>query len=383
MKPPCRHIRLQGRGAEKQLTRLQNMGCTLYDIQKTAPDTLEIGFPASCADSVIPFLTARGFSVVPLPPRGTARQLHTARQHLSLVLFFAAALLALYLSTRCIWRIEITGAGAYAGEVRTFLLEENISAGRLISAIDLNTLEQKLTYRLPRVAWVRIYRQGLTLHIDITEGMPQPLTADDGQNGDLIAARDGVIASVSVYAGTAAVQPGDTVKAGDVLIYGYERRENETACAVHARGKITARTYLSETVRLSAETYQSIRTGCSSNTCWLHFPFFSLPLSPAPAYLTSEYESDFIPVGGAWFPLEIEKRTVFEVYLQREKADESALREEAYRLCLQNLLPQCAKDDEIIDKWLYYSMIEGGILSATVILEVLADIGLFSPETPE
>ena len=108
-----------------------------------------------------------------------------------------------------------------------------------------------------------------------------------------------------------------------------------------------------------------------------------LPLTPSPSYLTEEFESSYLPVGGAWIPLQVEKRTVFELYLQQEAPDEAAIKAEAARLSLQNLLLKCSKNDEIIDKWLYYSMIEGGILSATVTAQVLTEIGLFSPETPE
>lgn len=383
MKPPRAHIRLQGLGADKQLLRLQQMGYTLFDIQKAAPDTLDFGYDAAAGRDLHAYLTDRGFIVTPLPPRGTARRLRLLKSLLPLAVFFLSAMLALSLAARCIWRIEITGAGPYIGEVRAFLREENICEGCLIRRIDPQSLSEKLTFRLPRVAWVRVSLCGLTLSVEITQGVPAPDTHSSSGNGHIIADRDCVIEALHVYAGTAAVQTGDAVKAGDVLIYGHERAQNGTLRPVRARGKITGCSYLTETVRISALSLQSCRTGKSTKMLYLALPFLRLPLSPSPQYLTSEYESVFLPLGGAWFPLQIEKRTVFELYLQPDDADTVSIKEEGARLALQNLLIHCGEHDEIIDKWLYYSMIEGGILSATVTALIRTQIGLFSPETPE
>ncbi|MBQ4553281.1 MAG: sporulation protein YqfD [Clostridia bacterium] len=383
MRPLCHYIRLQGLGIEKQLTRLEQMGYKLYDVRRVDLRTVELGFAVSEGEAILSFLQARGFSCTALPPRGAVQTLHQFKTRTPFVIFLLCALLLLSLSMRCIWRIEITGAGAYIGEVRSFLKEENLSIGRDKQAIDLKAIESRLTHRLPRVAWVHASLHGLTLRIDVIQGVPMPDIESCLGNGSIIAAQDGVIEAISVFAGTAAVQPGDSVKAGDVLIYGYERGANDTLLPVRARGRITAHTYISATAAVSAQQLSIHRTGNSQIQYLAHLPMLELPLTPSPSYLTEEFESSYLPVGGAWIPLQVEKRTVFELYLQQEAPDEAAIKAEATRLSLQNLLLKCSKNDEIIDKWLYYSMIEGGILSATVTAQVLTEIGLFSPETPE
>lgn len=383
MRPLCQHIRLQGLGAEKQLTRLQQMGYTLYDIRRIDLRTIELGFPVAASSTILSFLQERGFTCTPLPARSTLKQLLFLKSRTPLLVFFCCALLLLSFSMRYIWRIEIIGAGPYIGEVRAFLQEEKVHIGSMIDQIDLSSLASRLTYRLPRVAWVRASMQGLTLRIDVTQGVPMPDIESAGDNGHLIASCDGVIESIAVFAGTAAVKVGDTVQAGDILIYGHERASDDTLRPVRARGQIIASTYVSATASVSAQNLQIQRTGQSQSMVCVHLPFLSFPLTASPNYLTSEFESHFLPLGGAWFPLQIEKRTVFELYLEPDFPDEAALKAEAARLSLQNLLLSCAENDEIIDKWLYYSMIEGGIISATVTAQVMREIGLFTPETPE
>ena len=383
MRPACEHIRLQGLGAEKQLTALQKMGYTLRDIRRSDVRTVEFGYEKKHAEAIRAYLLQRGFTCTLLPPRGTAKDLERFRRHYPLTVLSLCMLLCLSIAMQFIWRIDIRGAGAYIGEVRAFLQEENIHPGRSMESIQLKEISEKLTYRLPRVAWVRASFKGLTLSIDVTQGVPMPDIESAGGNGHLLAAQDGVIESIAVYAGTPAVRAGDTVQAGDILIYGHERGSGETLTSVRARGEVIARTYVTESAAISAASYQSHRTGNCAKQIYFQFPFFSFSPSPAPDYLISEYESTFCPLGSAWLPVYIERRTVYETYLENTPPDTAALQAEAARLAMQKLLLSCAKNDEIIDKWLDYSMIEGGTILATATAEVRADIGLFSPETPD
>ena len=377
------YIRITGLGIEKQLSQLQNNGFTLCDIRRIDLRTMEFACRKRDSAGILEYLSKRGFSCNVLPPRGTAKTLQMLKDRTPLIIFLLSALFALSCAMRCIWRIEIVGAGPYIGEVRAFLQEESIFPGTVSDRISLKDLSARLTQRLPRVAWVRASFEGLTLKIAVTQGVPMPEIETQGGNGSVIAARDGVIESIAVYAGTAAVKPGDTVKAGDILIHGYERTSNEALIPVRARGKITALTYLTESASVSAKACETLRTGNRQTVTILHFPFFSCTVTDTPDYLTNEYESQFLPLGGAWIPVKIERRTVHEVYFSQQSPDENTLRAQAARLSMQKLLLLCAENDEIIDKWLYYSMIEGDFLSATVTAQIRTEIGIFSPETPE
>lgn len=70
------------------------------------------------------------------------------------------------------------------------------------------------------ISWVSAKITGTKLVVQIKEA---DLKADEEKSaapGDIVADSDGMIESIVVRRGTAAVAPGDWVRAGDVLIYG-------------------------------------------------------------------------------------------------------------------------------------------------------------------
>ena len=378
-----RTLHIEGIGIDTLLSRLQQEGFTLRQIRQVSRNAIEADCDYDCFDTVQSLIAERGFSAHELPPHGITQHFFFIKQRCTL--FFAALLLLslIIFSLQFIWHIEITGAGVYLGEVRSYLREASIAPGTRRSEMDLDIVCKELTWRLPQVAWVRARHQGLTLRIEITQGTPSPVIENQGGNGHLIAAQDGVIQSIAVYAGTAAVKVGDTVRAGDVLIYGHERAGNETLVPVRARGSVIARTFVTASAAASADGFTVERTGNSAQHYAIASPIGCLSLTEKPAYLTSEIENERIVLGGAWLPVWLEQQTVYEIALSPAAHDEAALKAEAGRLAMQKLLFTCGGKDEIIDKWLDYSMIEGGNILATVTAEVRTDIASFSPATPD
>lgn len=144
------------------------------------------------------------------------------------------ALLFLLAGSQRVWRVEIAGAGPYQADLAAYLAEEGIRPGMLRTGFDAAALEESLTWRYPETAWFHVYVSGMTLRVECTQGHPMPEQVS-GQPGDLVASRDGVVETIEVFAGTAAVRPGDIVRKGQVLIRGQERGRDESVSAVQAR----------------------------------------------------------------------------------------------------------------------------------------------------
>ena len=328
-------------------------------------------------------LQSLGFACTPLPARGYARRLAQWPRLVPGAIALLTALCCLAFSLQFVWRIDISGAGAYAGEVRQYLHAHGLRPGRLKSAVQTSQICDDLLYRLPRIAWVRARIQGVTLRIEITQGVPMPSGISQTAAGNIVAVCDGVIAHIDVYAGEAAVSAGDTVRAGDVLIYGRERGKDESFTPVHASGRITARVWKSASAVLSGTQTQSIRTGRSTQRSVIACPFYRYALQSEPEYLTAETEAERLYPIAAWLPIWVERQTIFEVALEESPRDEQALQHESGRLAMQKLLTFCGGSDEIIDKWLDYSMIEGGNIMAVATAEMQMEIGSFLPISPE
>ena len=103
-------------------------------------------------------------------------------------------------------------------------------------------VKNALLEAIPELEWVGVNTQGCTAVISVRERTaPAPAPEAKHQVGNIVAAMDGYILSVTVTQGTGQVQPGQAVKKGEILISGY------TDCgiciqAAQAEGEILAQT---------------------------------------------------------------------------------------------------------------------------------------------
>ena len=375
---------VSGTGLEKLLDLLKKQGFTLYGVRRVQARCLEFSVPVRQSRALEEWMEQRGFSIRELPAKGLLQFLTSVRRRRLLMAFSIFACCFCILFLQCIWDVQVTGAGIYRGEVNGWLREQKIHAGILKKSVDLDALCEGLLYRLPQIAWVRARIDGVTLSIEITEGVPAPSYAAPDENGNIVAACDGVIHTIDVFAGTAAVSPGQSVKKGQVLIKGEERNGLDNSVkSVHARGKVMARIWKSADSLVSASAIVSHPTGRTADILSVSTPWFSLSRSASPNYLTWDMETEKIPVGSAWIPLWIDKTRYTELYLEKATRDIEEAKREAGQLAMHNLLLKCAKNDVIIDKSLNFSMIEGDNIQATATAELIADIGIFAPQTSD
>lgn len=126
-----------------------------------------------------------------------------------------------WLSLR-VWRIEVVGNSSIGEDaLLKYLKEQNISYGTVKESIDNDALELALRQDFDAVIWASVYTKGTKLVVCIQEKLA---TDRPGETGDLctdlVASRDAEIVSIITRCGSAQVEAGDTVKAGDVLVSG-------------------------------------------------------------------------------------------------------------------------------------------------------------------
>jgi len=132
------------------------------------------------------------------------------------VLFFTLLLL----STLFIWRVEIVGAESVPEEyLREVLSESGVGAGAIISRIDAFSVSNSLLLSCPELSWASLRLKGTTATLTVRETVPHQ-EVKENETPLLIASESGVIRSILVYEGTAAVKVGSVVRAGDALING-------------------------------------------------------------------------------------------------------------------------------------------------------------------
>ena len=374
---------IRGLGLESLLNQAQKKGIPLYDICRegrsmrfSVPYAQHAEFEALCQ--------ALGFSPEKLPAQGGLKRLQQLSKRRSLLCLSIVSLAVLWGLLQFIWRIEVTGAGIYTGEINRYLLENHIQTGIFKRSLQTEKICNDLMYLLPKLTWVRTSVQGTTLRIEATQGTSLAGTAVGLQTGDLVASQDGIIAKIDVFSGTACVKRGDTVRKGDVLIRGEEAGiYHESKAAVHAAGRVMARVWKQESADISMRAMESHETGRTVTAVNIATPWKVLHRAEEPSYLTYDRDISVLPIVGVWVPIWEETITYQEVSLEPVLRDSEEAKAEAGLLAMEKLVTSCNKSDEIIDKRLNFSMIEGDTIHATATAELIADIGLFVPQTSD
>ena len=374
-----KRYRIRGLGVDALFDALRRQGCTLYDIRRIQPREYAFSIPLRQCGALEALAAEKGFELKPLPDTGLLLRITRVRKKWLLIALSVVFLGFALSSLRCIWTINVLDAGAYQGEVNAWLRENGVKPFIPKRKIDLQKICDGILYRLPKIAWVRAEISGVTLRIQVTQGVFQS-SPDASQPGDIVADSDGIIQSIRVYAGTAAVKPGDTVKKGQILIRGEERTSGEGQTrSVHAQGSARARIWRSAEAAAPASQTVSTPTGRVFTSTEIASPWLVLKKEEGPDWLTYDCEAVRTPLGGVWFPVWIERNLYSEVSLEKEALPPDEARMEAGRLAMRKLLDLCGKNDEMIDKFLIFCMIEGDTIQATATAELVADIGAFRP----
>ncbi|EKP94970.1 sporulation protein YqfD [Thermaerobacter subterraneus] len=203
----------------------------------------------------------------------------------------ATALLVYYLSG-AIWFIEIRGLEHLPEAVlRQELARAGLRPGVRQAAIDLRQLAERLPLEVPGVAWVGITRYGVKVVLDVVEKDPPPAVPAD-RPAHVVARRPGVVVQIMALRGEPVVQPGQVVKAGQILIRGAYLPPPPADAArggrpspspsqgkpVAALGRVLARTWYSEYREVPLEQTRPVRTGRASTRIVLRIGSWRLPV---------------------------------------------------------------------------------------------------------
>ena len=292
---------------------------------------------------------------------------------LAVVFAFAAA-------SQCVLRVDVSGAGAYAHDIESFLHETGVHLPMRKADCDLIRLREALQWRYPDIAYIDCAFRGTTLTVLVHEGQPGKNTSDV-TFCDVVAARDGIIVSIVTTTGTPAVSPGDVVRKGDVLISGTEKGREDEIVPVQADGIVTARVWDAATVTMPMTATDTLYTGQHIATLNVGTPWFPLwPVDEVP-FLQCDRSITTMPLGGIFIPLQVTRTICSEHILSESRLDPEAVTQMAGEAALQKLLAANGFADDFVDKWIEYSMIDNEVVCASAYGERITDIAI--RDTPQ
>lgn len=386
-----RDIRLQIEGSllERLLEQALKRGAEFAEVQRTGSRIITV-WTDRHGSAILTGLCEKYHLDCRITGQSTRSSLaDTLRRRWTLVPALALCALVCTLFLGRVWMIDIefTGSCAYLGneaELSALLDSSGITPGIPASSIDASLLQKQIIAEAGDYSFIGVRRQGVRLLVEASPEVPSPTLHALSGSGDLVADRSGVIESIHVYSGEAVVKPGDTVIRGSLLIRGEETVGKDTEAGeditapVNASGEVIARCWYEGSANGEIESVQYVRSGASSTACNLKLPGFSLPLTEAESYASSETETQILPVVGLFLPLEIERRIQYETRPVSRKIDVQQLEKQLSAIALAQARRNAALENtqhEPASVWTDAS-IDGNTLHVRAVYEICTDIAV-------
>ncbi len=217
------------RGCYPYWNFVQGDGCFSFCVRRRIWRELS----AACADA--------GLSLCCQREHGLPRLLRRYVGRWGMFCGLAACILLVWLSQQFVWRVEISGTAHYrARDVLEELTAQGFGVGSYIPAVEVNSLQNRLLIASDRFAWISVNLVGTTAQVEVVELVERQSEPRQTAPANLVAAADGQIVRLELRDGWAAVQPGDIVQSGALLVSGLGETKDARALTAHAEGKVYA-----------------------------------------------------------------------------------------------------------------------------------------------
>lgn len=244
--------------------------------------------------------------------------INKAKRRKGLVVGTVASVLLLLLLSRSVWITDVNGNSAVTdGEILYALRCQGIYAGALKSDIDLISAEQNALLALPELSWLAVNIRGARASVEVRERTAAPKLISLSEPCNLVASRGGTVKHLSVFSGEPAINEGDSVAAGDLIVSGLT-----DAGGVHAIAECVA--LVPVKTEFFSPYVSQVReyTGKTVKKKTLHLLNFDIPLSFFKKMSYNKYdtvtETDFLKLGGGSLPIGVTS-TEYSEYVVSEK----------------------------------------------------------------
>lgn len=361
---------------EKLLERAIAQGAVFAEVRRSDPRTLVVRCNSVSA-GILRGLCERFSIPVEVLRRGGATALAgfaARRATLPLGLALCVALCVLFLGR--IWLVDIAVTGESAAQsrnaIRAVLDERGIRPGASRN-VDVELLASAIEAEVPGLSHVSASLHGIRLLVDAAGEEPVPGLYDIDAARDLVASRDGIVLSASARSGELCVQPGDAVRRGQLLIRGEERQTSEETRPIAALGEVMVRTWFVGEAALPLTRVKETFTGRERFSSRLRLLGMEWPLTAADGFMSEQVETEILPIGGLFVPVEIIRDRHRETRTEKEETDVGLLEGVLERFSMASAALRLAEESvdefEILRTWVD-CVPRGNTLTARAVIEV-------------
>lgn len=228
----------------KLLNSISENGIRLSDVSYCSDLTLNLKISRNNYNKLTQIVERHGADIKIVKKKGLFWTAKSVMKRPVLVIFGVLLLLAFVVVPSRVFFISVEGnTSVPTNRILETAAECGIRFGAVRRQLRSEKMKNALLEKMPQLQWAGINTNGCTAVISVREK-----TADNGEGAknsgvcSIIAARDGVIQSCTVYQGNALCAVGQAVKAGQTLVSGYVDCGIVTK-AVQAQAEIQALTF--------------------------------------------------------------------------------------------------------------------------------------------
>ena len=298
-------------------------------------------------------------------------------------IFVAILVLAVVLvatMSNFVWNIEISGnENIPKEEILMALEEEGLRTGVFKGKIDANSIIHNIRLKRNDIAWIGITIEGTNAEVEIKESTAAPEIIKENEYCNIVADKEGMITKISVQNGTAAVEVGDIVKKGEVLVNGYLEGKYTGFRYVHSLADIEAKVWYSKKEKIYLIQQVPTETGNIEEKYSLVINNFKInfykTLSKFQNYDTIKASKKLKLFSNFYLPIEIIKTTNKEYVINDVTYTEEEVIEIWKTKIEEDLKKQIENQEDIINEQtnIYQN---DGYIEIEVIYEVLETIGV-------
>lgn len=217
------HVSITSADMASVLTAIQKENIIIDHVKYISELSVELILPRGNYRALKSVVDKKGGKIKLLRQTGLALTLRTVKNRpLFLCMILITLFLSVFLPTRVLF-VRVAGNSSVPGR---YILDEaqkcGISFGATRGVVRSEKVKNKLLGAIPELSWVGINTSGFVATISVKEkSIPQEPEISNNICS-IVASRDGVIQEMTVIKGIGMCKTGQTVKAGQVLISGYE-----------------------------------------------------------------------------------------------------------------------------------------------------------------
>ena len=367
-------LAIEGLNLEKLLRAAAQEGVVLRNVRRTEDRRLLV-----CVNSrqrkALEALCARfGWEVREVSAGLALRAGRFAARHTTLAAAALLGTLMVAVSSRMVLHVQISGAGENEAAVRAELLDAGAQPGRLKRMLSTDRLRARLEFALPGLSFAGVRFAGSTLLVECQRARQGEEAASQAEGRDLVAAQSGIVTRIWALSGTPAVEPGQAVRKGQVLVRGEERTGGGEVRAVQASGQVFARVWAKGVARASLWHTRTVETGQTRRRVTVVAPWGERVAREAEPFASQDVEIQIQPIIGLFLPAYRRVETFAETVTLRERRSVEEAASLALGAAEEIAKKRCPAGSETLDKWANYSMIDDEFVYATVVIEYEGEI---------